>query len=107
MLVKFIYVLQVTDGQWKDETPAPENVEIINYLDAVRPVPSDEQYLSQNFDMVDLLKKLLEVGDDQVSGSVKVVLQSISDQEVASNNGQLSSFLEEMSSLLKKLSVDH
>ena len=27
----------VSGGQWEGETPAPENVEIIAYLDAIRP----------------------------------------------------------------------
>ena len=94
--------VQVTDGQWKNETPAPENVEIIKYLDAVRPIPSDEQYLPQNFDIADLLKRLVEVGDDQVSASVKVILQRVTSQEVMSKSSHVSVFLEEMSTLLKE-----
>ena len=96
----------MTAGQWKNETPAPENVEIIKYLDAVRPVPSDEQYLPQNFDIAELLKKLVEVGDDQVRGSVKVILQRITSQEVASKSSHVLAFLEEMGTLFKELSAD-
>lgn len=81
-------------------------MEIIKYLDAVQPVPSDEQYLPQNFDVAELLKKLVEIGDDQVRGSVKVILQRINDQEVISKNSHVSAFLEEMSTLLKELSVE-
>ena len=81
-------------------------MEIIKYLDAVRPVPSDEQYLPQNFDVAELLKKLVEIGDDQVRGSVKVILQRINGQEVMSKNSHVSAFLEEMSTLLKELSVE-
>ena len=96
----------MTDGQWKNETPAPENVEIIKYLDAVRPVPSDEQYIPQNFDIAELLRKMVEIGDDQVNGSVKVVLQQITSQEVASKSSHVLGFLEEMGTLLKEMSVD-
>ncbi len=96
----------MTAGQWKNETPAPENVEIIKYLDAVRPVPSDEQYLFPNFDIAELLRKLVEAGDDQVSGSVKVILQGITSQRVASRSSHVLAFLEEMTALLKELSVD-
>ena len=49
----------VSGGKWKDETPAPENVEIICYLNSVRPVPSDEQYL-QRFDVFAILRQLKE-----------------------------------------------
>ena len=96
----------MTAGQWKNETPAPENVEIIKYLDAVRPVPSDEQYLPQNFDIAELLRKMVEVGDDQVNGSVKVVLQQITSQEVVSKSSHVLEFLEETGTLLKEMSVD-
>ena len=98
--------LQVTAGQWKNETPAPENVEIIKYLDTIRPVPSDEQYLPQNYDMADLLKKLVEVGDEEVRASVKVILQRITSQEVMSKSSHVSAFLEEMSTLLKESFVE-
>ena len=49
----------VTGGQWEGETPAPENVEIIAYLDALRPIPSDEQYIPFiEFDIAKVLKAL-------------------------------------------------
>lgn len=50
-------------GGWKGETPAPENQLIINYLDAVRPVPSDEQYLPAFCDIAKLLQQLAELGE--------------------------------------------
>ena len=96
--------MQVTAGQWKNETPAPENVEIINYLDAVRPVPSDEQYLPQNLDMTELLKKLVELCDNQVTASVKVILEMIVSQEVQSQNRHVTGFLGEVNTLLKEVS---
>ena len=96
--------MQVTAGQWKKETPAPENIEIINYLDAVRPVPSDEQYLPQNFDMAELLKKLVELCDDQLTASVKVILETIVSQEVQSQNRHVTGFLGEVDTLLKEVS---
>lgn len=92
----------MTDGQWKNETPAPENVEIIKYLDAVRPVPSDEQYLPQTFDIADLLKKLLALSDDQVTASVKTILEKISGQEVQSKNDHVVEFLKQVDTLLKE-----
>ena len=96
----------MTAGQWKNETPAPENVEIIKFLDAVRPVPSDEQYLPPNFNIAELLRKLVEAGDDQVRGSVKVILEEITNQRVVSKSSHVLAFLEEMSKLLQKLAVD-
>ena len=98
----------MTAGQWKNETPAPENVEIIKYLDAIRPVPSDEQYLPPSFDVAELLRKLVEsgAGDGQLRGSVKVILQEITSQSVASRSSHVLAFLEEMSKLLQELAVD-
>ena len=92
----------MTDGQWKNETPAPENVEIIKYLDAVRPVPSDEQYLPQTFDVAELLKKLLALSDDQVTSSVKTILEKISSLDIRSKNGHVLEFLKEVDTLLKE-----
>ena len=58
---------EVSGGQWKGEIPAPENVEIIAYLNAIRPVPSDEQYIpSLEFDVLTLLKNLSCYSDDTV-----------------------------------------
>ena len=98
----------MTAGQWKNETPAPENVEIIKYLDAIRPVPSDEQYLPPSFDIAELLRKLVKggAGDGQLKGSVKVILQEITSQSVASRSSHVLAFLEEMSKLLQELAVD-
>ena len=49
----------VTGGQWEGETPSPENVEIIAFLDALRPIPSDEQYIPFiEFDIAKVLKAL-------------------------------------------------
>ena len=48
----------VSGGKWKkNETPAPENVEIIGYLNSVRPIPSDEMYL-QAFVVLEILRQL-------------------------------------------------
>lgn len=69
-------------------------------------MPSDEQYLPQNFDVVELLKKLIEVGDDQVRDSVKAILQKITSQEVMTKNDHVSAFLEEMSTLLKEPTME-
>ena len=93
----------MTDGQWKNETPAPENVEIIKYLDAVRPVPSDEQYLPQTIDVAELLKKLLALSDDQVTSSVKMILEKISSLDIRSKNGHVLEFLKEVDTLLKDI----
>ena len=67
----------VTGGQWEGEIPAPENVEIIAYLDTIRPVPSDEQYIpSLEFDVLTLLQSLSLCSDrtvcDNVLGVVKI-----------------------------------
>ena len=65
----------VTGGQWEGETPAPENVEIIAYLDALRPVPSDEQYIpSLEFDVVKVLEALIHCGDVEAERNCREVV---------------------------------
>ena len=73
----------VSGGQWKGETPAPENVEIIRYLDAIRPVPSDEQYLPA-FDVVALFEKLHGLSDPEISESLRAIVAVLEDGELKS-----------------------
>lgn len=66
----------VTGGQWEGETPAPENVEIIAYLDAIRPIPSDEQYIpSLEFDVLGIMRSLVHCSDSAVSANVLEVMK--------------------------------
>ena len=67
--------------QWKGETPDPENVEIIAYLDAIRPIPSNEQYLpSLEFDVLRILQSLAGSSDDGLRGNVGDVMSVLSAQ---------------------------
>ena len=69
----------VSGEQW--ETPAPENVEIIAYLDAIRPIPSNEQYLpSLEFDILSILQSLASSSDDGLRGNVGDVVSVLSAQ---------------------------
>lgn len=52
-------------------------MEIINYLNAVRPVPSDDQYLPSFCDLVQLLGKLLQLGDNEVAQSVRRIARAV------------------------------
>ncbi len=72
--------MQVTDGLWEGETPAPENVEIIHYLDTVRPVTTEESYLSDQFNVATLLSGLATV--DGVRRSVVAIATVLRDQEI-------------------------
>ena len=78
-------VLQVSAGGWKGEIPAPENVEIINYLNIVRPTPSDEQYLPAFCDVVALLQQLLGLGGGVagVGQAVRKIVGAVLESEVA------------------------
>ena len=68
-------------GQWEGETPAPENVEIIEYLNAIRPIPSNEQYLpSLEFDVLSILQSLASSSDDGLRGNVGDVMSVLSTQ---------------------------
>ena len=67
----------MSSGEWEGETPAPENVEIINYLNAVRPVPSDEQYLPAFCNVTQLLGQLLEFGDGELAQAVRRVARAV------------------------------
>ena len=71
----------VSGGQWKGETPAPENVEIINYLDAIRPIPSDEQYLPA-FDIATLFKQLHGLSDPEVNESLRAIVAALEDVQL-------------------------
>lgn len=70
----------VSDGKWKDETPAPENVEIICYLDSVRPVPSDEQYL-QRFDVFAILHQLKEKCGAEIGSLIEEIMAELNNKE--------------------------
>ena len=71
----------VSGGQWEGETPAPENVEIIAYLDAIRPIPSNEQYLpSLEFDILSILQSLAGSSDDGLRGNVGDIVSVLSAQ---------------------------
>ena len=87
----------VTGGQWDGETPAPENVAIICYLDAVRPVPSDEPYLP-SADIVELVTKLHSLKNADINGSLSAVIKSINDTNTETSNEQVSSFIGALSS---------
>ena len=66
----------VTGGQWEGETPAPENVEIIAYLDAIRPIPIDEQYIpSLEFDVLGVMRSLAHSSDSEVLTNVLEVMK--------------------------------
>lgn len=66
----------VTGGQWEGETPAPENVEIIAYLDAIRPIPIDEQYIpSLEFDVLGIMRSLAHSSDSEVHTNVLEVMK--------------------------------
>ena len=70
----------VSGGQWEGETPAPENVEIIAYLDAIRPIPSNEQYLpSLEFDVLSILQSLAG-SSDGLRGNVGDIVSVLSAQ---------------------------
>ena len=71
----------VSGGQWEGETPAPENVEIIAYLDTIRPIPSNEQYLpSLEFDILSILQSLAGSSDDGLRGNVGDIVSVLSAQ---------------------------
>ena len=72
-----VHVCQVSDGDWKDEVPAPENVQIINYLNIVRPLPYDEQYLSSSYDVTHLLCQLKGLGDRQIREEVMKIATAV------------------------------
>ena len=66
----------MTGGQWEGETPAPENVEIIAYLDALRPIPSDEQYiLFIEFDIAKVLKALTCCRETEAENNARDVVK--------------------------------
>lgn len=92
----------VTGGQWEGETPAPENVEIIAYLDAVRPVPSDEQYIpSLEFDVVKVLEALMLCGnvEAKTNGEEVVKLWKTARNATNSSNRHVKSWLKQLDDL--------
>ena len=88
----------VSGGQWEGEIPAPENVEIIAYLDAVRPVPSDEQYIPLlEFDVITVLQGLCSCGDAEVRESGKEVVESWKEAgKICGSNRHIQSWREEL-----------
>ena len=76
----------VTGGQWEGETPAPENVEIIAYLDAIRPIPIDEQYIpSLEFDVLGVMRSLAHSSDSEVHTNVLEVMKVWRAADASSN----------------------
>lgn len=67
----------MSGGEWKGENPALENIEIISYLNAIRPLPCDEQYLSSSYDVIQLLCELEGMGDEQITGEVKKIATEV------------------------------
>ena len=66
----------VTGGPWEGETPAPETVEIIAYLDALRPIPADEQYIPDlEFDVLKVLEAVICCGDAEAEGNGREVVE--------------------------------
>ena len=67
----------VSGGQWEGETPAPENVEIIAYLDALRVVPSDEQCIPHlEFDILEVLQAVIACGDAEAESNGREVVKT-------------------------------
>ena len=94
----------VSGGQWKGETPAPENVEIIKYLDAIRPVPSDEQYLPTfKFDVFVLFTKLHGLKDSEISEDLRAIVAMLEDVKLMSKNEHIASFKETLQKLKEEL----
>lgn len=94
----------VTGGQWEGETPAPENVEIIAYLDAIRPIPSDEQYIpSLEFDVLGVMKSLAHSSDSEVHGNVLEVMKVWRAANDASSNRHVDTWKKQMDEVLTLL----
>ncbi len=68
---------KVTDGGWKGEVPAPENVQIIHYLNIVRPLPYDQQYISASYNVAQLLCQLNDMGNKEIQELVKKVASTV------------------------------
>lgn len=93
------YMLQVSEGMWAGEEPATENVEIIHYLDAVRPVTTEEAYLSDQFNVSTLFTELADV--EGAKDSVVTIATILRDQEMLTQDAakSLKEFREVMSSI--------
>jgi hypothetical protein len=91
----------VTGGQWEGETPAPENVEIIAYLDAVRPIPSDEQYIpSLEFDVLVVLRSLCSCGEEEGRGNGREVVKMWKEAgSIARSNRHIQSWVQQLREL--------
>jgi len=98
----WFYIFQVSGGQWKGETPAPENVEIIGYLDTIRPVPTDEQYLP-SFDVVDIFEKLCTLSNPQISENLREVIRALRNQEVETKSEHVKTLMKDLADIEEKL----
>ena len=74
-------------GGWKGETPAPENQLIIDYLDAVRPVPSDEQHLPSFCDVAKLLQQLAGLGEG-LAEVARTIARAVLDFDVVNRDSK-------------------
>ena len=79
---------QVSEGRWKGEVPAPENVAIIKYLNTIRPTPTDEQYLPTFCDVLKLFQQLLGLGEGEVTSAVKRITTILLSCEVVGREGE-------------------
>lgn len=61
---------------------------IISYLNAIRPSPSDEQYLPSFCDVVQLLQALLDLEEEGVCREVRGVARAMLDSDVFARDVQ-------------------
>lgn len=64
-------------------------MEIIKYLNTVRPIPTDEQYLPASFDVVQLLQGVFELGEEELVKGARSVVTSLLDCAVGSKDVEL------------------
>lgn len=93
---------QVSSGAWAGEEPATENVEIIHYLDSVRPITTEEAYLSDQFNVATLLTGLEEV--EGAREKVVKLATIFKDQEMLTQDAAMSlkKFREAMNSIIQE-----
>ena len=75
-------------------------MEIINYLDAVRPVPTDEEYIPASHNVMELLSKLLTLKDEDTVKSTRAILEKLSAQEVNTKSSHVVDFMDDLSKVL-------
>ena len=99
------YYTQISDGKRKGETAAAENAEIISYLNAVRPFPNSEEYLPTSCDVVALLDRLSDLGDDGVAQLVKGIGMALLVSDVdAGDVDAMKNTVQKLELLMEKLS---